>query len=327
MPRLLEPRFEFKLSNGFEYPRYFEAFKKSRNSIWNEEEVGMGDDVADWKNSEESVRKIIGGILRGFTQTEVVIDDYWASIRSKIPKPEVHMMCNAFSFFESIHQVAYNHLSSTLNIDEYKEYKGDPLAQQKVEYLLNDNSQSLKVKLAVFSGGAEGVALFSSFSILLSYAKDGLFKGVSQIISWSIADEQSHSDMGIELFLDLVEDEGITKAEIDAIKLGFDTIMANEFAFLDNVFGNQSSINGVPKLAFYEFIKHRANDRLTKMKLPKELHYPYDEKLSQIVAEWFYPMANGSSSNDFFSHLKDGSQYVSKYTYDITKINLNELDL
>jgi len=190
MPSITEARFHYKISgNQFEYEKYFEAYTKALTSVWNYKEVSMTEDVLNWEMATGEEKEILSGILRAFTQIETVIGDYWTTFVSKIfPKPEIISMCTAYGFFETIHAAAYNHLSATLGIDEYEAYVGDPLAQQKVEYLLNEIA-SPKVKLAIFSGAAEGVALFSAFSILLSFCKEGKFKGLSQIISWSILDE------------------------------------------------------------------------------------------------------------------------------------------
>lgn len=324
---ITEPRFHYKLQEGFEYPEYYDAWEIALTSVWNHKEVPMGEDVINWQMATESERQILGGILRAFTQIECVIGDYWATFVPKVfKKPEIIMMCSAFSFFETIHQAAYNHLSSTLNIDEYTEYIGDPIAQQKVEYLLEEIS-SPKVKLAIFSGGAEGVALFSAFSILLSFCKESKFKGLSQIISWSILDEAYHSDMGCELFKELVKEQGITDEEIELIIEGLTQILKNEYAFLNNVFGELPEINKLSKESFFEFLKSRYNDRIEKLGLSPKNFLEYDKELSFNISSWFISMANGNVSQDFFAYSKDGGQYVSKPIFDINKINWDNISL
>ena len=237
---ITEPRFFYKPTDGFEYPKYFDAFTKCLTSVWNPLEVDMNSDVLDWEKALASEREIIGGILRGFTQIECVIGDYWREVVTTIfPKPEIISMCNAFSFFESLHAYAYNHLSSTLGLDEYTAYYGDEFAQRKINYLLEDvNNKSKKIQLAVISGCAEGVALYSSFSVLLSFAKTGRFKGLSQIISWSIIDESQHSEEAAALFKELVALKPLTKEEISVIKEAFEAVVQNDFAFINNIFSS-----------------------------------------------------------------------------------------
>ena len=43
--------------------------------------------------------------------------------------------------------------------------------------------------LAIFSAFTEGVNLFSSFAVLLSFKMRNLLKGVGQIVEWSVRDE------------------------------------------------------------------------------------------------------------------------------------------
>ena len=170
--------------------------------------------------------------------------------------------------------------------------------------------------------------MFSAFSILLSFCKESKFKGLSQIISWSIADEgKGHSDAGCDLFKDLVKEEGITQDEIELIIGGFNNVLQNEYAFLNNVFGSLTHINNLPKEAFMEFLKYRYNNRLENLGISPKYYLDYNKDLSFQISSWFEPMTSGNISQDFFAYNKDGSQYASKPTFDISNINWNNLVL
>ena len=60
--------------------------------------------------------------------------------------------------------------------------------------------------LAIFSAFTEGVNLFSSFAVLLSFKLDNKLKGVGQIVEWSIRDESLHSEAGCWLFRTLMQE-------------------------------------------------------------------------------------------------------------------------
>jgi ribonucleoside-diphosphate reductase beta chain len=279
----------------------------------------MGRDVLDWEAITDSERKIISGILRGFTQTECTVSDYWGTfVPMMFPKPEIKAVCSAFSFFEYIHAAAYNHLSSTLGINEEEAYNGDALAQSKVHFLMEE-PVSNKSKLAIFSGAAEGVALFSSFSILLSFVNRGLFKGLGQIISWSISDEDDHSKIGISLLNEYVTESPLTPDEIVEIIDGFEAVVKNELAFLDNVFYGIDEVNGISLTSFKNYIYYRANNKLLSMGIP----YQFNCDLNEVdkVSSWFEPLAKGVISNDFFSHAKEGSIYNTKVIYDFSNVD------
>jgi ribonucleoside-diphosphate reductase beta chain len=313
----------YKTSEGsFEYPWAFEAYQKALSSVWRPEEVSFEADIRDWQTASQEEKEVVGGILRGFTTLETHISDYWARVPDWFPKHEIAAVARAFSFSEVVHAHAYNLLSDTLGLNEFEAFLGDPVAQQKIGYFLEN--KGIKESLAVFSGAGEGVSLFSSFSVLLSLNLTGKYRSISQIISWSIQDEQSHSDTGIQLFRELVKENPLTDEEEKSILEGFDAVIENEFAFIKKIF-NDKTLNTINQEDLRAFILYRANNRLEKLGLlPK---YVYKHERANNIKKWFEPIAAGATSTDFFSQSKDGSLYVSKPTQDYMGVNLKTLDL
>jgi len=330
----------YKAKSGYEYPEFFEYFQRAVASVWRPEEVSMTSDVNDWHhNLSQSERDLIAGVLRGFTVAEMGISEYWGDTVCKLfKKPEILSMARAFSFFEQIHAQAYNHLSDTLGINEFEAFLSDPAAQRKVERFFTSCS-SEKVSLAVFSGAGEGVSLFASFAILLSFNRTGRMKGLAQIISWSVRDEQNHSDAGSELFTRLVKEVGITDKEIAEIRTGFDTIIKNEYSFLKNIFSiidltgtfidTGSLTIPISFVQLKSYIKSRANNRFKKLELPQLCYSMTDEEISasRSISDWFDPMVKGQTNTDFFAMSKDGGGYVAKPTQDWMSVDLSSLDL
>jgi ribonucleoside-diphosphate reductase beta chain len=309
--------------NGeFEFPEFFEHYQKALSSVWRPQEVSFESDIRDWQNSTEDEREIIGGILRGFTQLECHVSDYWASIPSWFPKHEIAAVARAFSLSEIVHAEAYNLLSDTLGLDEFEAFLGDPVAQAKIDHFLND--RGVKESLAVFSGAGEGVSLFSSFAVLLSLNLTGRFKGIAQIISWSALDEQQHSDTGIKLFRRLVAEDPLTIKETKNIIEGFDTVLDNEFAFLNKIFEDRI-LSTIKKDDVHQYILYRANNRLKSLGIQKT--FKYDETSANNIKSWFHPLMAGATSTDFFAQSKDGSNYISKPLQDFMGVNLQTLDL
>jgi ribonucleoside-diphosphate reductase beta chain len=317
-----EYREPYKVNGEFEHPEFFEAYQKALSSIWRPQEVSFESDIRDWQNSSQDEREIIGGILRGFTQLECHVSDYWANIPTWFPKHEVAAVARAFSLSEIVHAEAYNLLSDTLGLDEFEAFLGDPIAQQKIGYFLEN--RGVKESLSVFSGAGEGVSLFSSFAVLLSLNLTGRFKGIAQIISWSALDEQSHSDTGIALFRELVSEDPLTLEEAQSIGQGFDAVIENEFAFLDKIFEGRA-LSTISKDDVREYILYRANDRLARLGVQKV--YKYSEESANRIKEWFHPIMKGATSTDFFAQKGDGANYISKPTQDFMGVNLRTLDL
>jgi len=319
---ILTYREAYKTEQGFEYPWAFEAYQKALGSIWRPEEVSFESDIRDWQSAPPEEKEIVGGILKGFTILETRIGDYWSRNPDWFPKHEIAAVSRAFSFSEVVHAHAYNLLSDTLGLNEFEAFLGDPVAQQKIGFFLDE--KGIKESLAIFSGAGEGVSLFSSFSVLLSLNLTGKYRGLAQIISWSIQDEQSHSDTGIRLFRELVSEDPLTAEEEEGIYAGFDAVIENEFAFIKKIFDGKT-IDTISQYDLRNFILYRANDRLEELGLrPK---YIYKHEMADNIKKWFNPLAAGATSTDFFAQAKSGDSYVAKPIQDYSGVNLKMLDL
>lgn len=317
----------FKTENGFDYPEFYSYYENTVASVWRHQEVAMEGDLRDWQfNSTPDERAVIAGILKGFVSAELGIGCYWANEVCRIfPKPEIQAMARAFSFFETIHAAAYSYLNDVLGLKDYEEFINDPIACSKIDTFFQNYSD--KVSLAVFSGAGEGVSLFSSFAVLLSFNKDGRYKGLAQIISWSAIDERTHSEAGCTLFRRLVEETGLTEEEEQAIYKGFRLVVDKEFAFIDHIF-NSAHIASIDADELKAYITNRANERLLTLGLRQIFRLTAEELLkAKAISTWFDPTIKGASSSDFFAQSKSGDNYVAKPTQDYMSIDLTALDL
>lgn len=327
---LSHPPMVYKKDDGYDYPVFNEYFKSAVLSVWNPWEVSLRSDCQDWsQNTTQSERDLIAGVLRGFTSAELGISCYWSDVVCRMfAKPEIHDMAKMFSAFERIHAAAYNYLSDTLGLNEFEAFMSDETAKKKVKRFFTECSSD-KVSLAVFSGAGEGVSLYSSFAILLAFARSGRFKGVEQIISWSVIDEINHSNAGSELFKELVKETGITSEEITEIWIGFNSILENEFSFLDNIFSKiDNSVIPISLKECKAYLKVQANDRFTNLNLTLRIPITEEEeRLARNISSWFEPMVKGQISHDAFARAKAGDSYVAKPSQDFNSVDLSSMDL
>lgn len=320
-------KYIYKLEHGWDYPEFYDYYERTVASVWRHQEVAMEGDLRDWQfNSTPDERTVIAGILKGFVSAELGIGCYWANkVCSIFPKPEIQAMARAFSFFETIHAAAYSYLNDVLGLKEYEEFINDQIACSKIDTFFQEYND--KVSLAVFSGAGEGVSLFSSFAVLLSFNKDGRYKGLAQIISWSAIDEQTHSEAGCALFRCLVEETGLSDADEQAIYDGFYLVIDKEFAFIDHIF-NSAFISSIDAEELKAYITNRANERLLTLGLRQIFHLSAEELLkAKSISTWFDPTIKGASSSDFFAQSKSGDNYVAKPTQDYMSVDLTLLDL
>ena len=294
----------------FEYPEAHDYWMKQQQAHWLHTEVPMMSDVNDWKqNLNENEKNIIGTILKGFAQTETVVNDYWTNlVTSWFRKPEIIKMGVTFGAFETIHAEAYSLLNEELGLDNFAEFLEDETTMAKIETLMEVRDShdgtpdwSARAKsLAVFSAFTEGVNLFSSFAILLSFKLRNLLKGVGQIVEWSIRDESMHSDAGCWLFRTLLEEKPELKTpELEAaINEAALLSLQLELDFIEKVY-EQGDLEGCNKEDLISFIKNRVN---TKM---GDLGYrPIVNGIDVTAIErmkWFDHLSAGKQHTDFFA--------------------------
>jgi len=294
----------------FEYNKAYDYYRNQQLVHWTKDEIKLAEDLQNWnKDLTETEKKVIGGILKGFTQMEVLVGDYWRNVPVWFPKPEISMMAGTFSYFEAIHQDNYAMINEQLGLDDFKSFMYDEDTKNKIDYFINvpknPNINDIGKSLAVFSAFAEGCMLFSSFAVLLSFQRENLMKGVGQIVSFSIRDENLHSEGGCWLFNQLCEENKTLRKEIENdVKEAALQVYRLEKKFIDNLF-DDNSIRTLNPYDLKQFIKHRINDKLNEIGYSNifEIDKEAIERMS-----WFNILAGGREFGDFFATR------VSEYT-------------
>jgi ribonucleoside-diphosphate reductase beta chain len=213
------------------------------------------------------------------------------------------MMASAFSSMESVHTVGYSYLNDSLGLDDYSAFLQDPTAVAKLNALKNvkgKSKQDIARSLAIFSGFTEGVNLFSSFAILMSFSRFNLLEGVETIVSWSVRDESLHSEAGCWLFRTFIEENpeiwtDELKTDIyDAARLS----VKLEDDFIDNAFG-LGKVRGLDPIDLKNFIRMRANAKLQDLGLKTNWKNIDQDSLKRMA--WFDELSGGTKFTDFFA--------------------------
>jgi len=289
----------------FEYQTAFDYYKDQHRAHWLADEVPLASDLNDWKlKLTESEKSLIGNILKSFAQTEVHVNDYWSTkVSVWFPKPEIQAMARVFADFESIHAEAYARLNEELGLDDFKAFLEDEVSKAKIERLIETPGETIEdkaISLAIFSAFTEGVNLFSSFAVLMSFQLRNLMKGTGQIVEWSVRDESLHSKAGCWLFRTLLEEQPELNTEelrekiIEACHLSVQL----EFDFIDKAF-EMGSIDGLNKEQLKNFIKARANEKMIELGY-KAIYNDIDPNLLKQI-EWFGHLTSGKTQQDFFA--------------------------
>lgn len=259
----------------FSYEWAVELDKRHEAAHWIEDEIPLGDDVAQWKNGKvtPNEKEYVTNILKLFTTMDVIVgSNYTRQLIPNFYNNEITNMLVGFCAREKIHQRAYALLNDTLGLPEteYSAFLHHVEMRDKADYSMESNQDSIRglaltLAKSVFN---EGVSLFASFVMLLNFQRYGKLMGLCKIVEWSIRDETMHVEGNSKLFRTVCEEH--KKIVTDKFKKEiYDmarTIVNLEDAFIDMVYDNHH-IEGLTKEDVKLYIRHITDRRLIQLGL------------------------------------------------------------
>ena len=290
----------------FNYPWCFDAFVQSEQMHWLWSEVPMQEDVKDWKMKlSPAEQNFLTNIFRFFTQGDIdVAGAYVKNYLPAFPQPEVRMMLASFTAREAIHIASYSHLIETLGMPDstYNEFLEYAEMREKHDYIESfiGGEKGVAEQIAVFSAFTEGMQLFSSFVMLLNFARFGKMKGMGQIIAWSIADESLHAESMIKLFREYIkENHDLWTDELKSkIYKSAETMVELEDKFIDLSYG-VNEMEGLPKSDVKLYIRYITDRRLISLGMKGIF------KVKKNPLPWVDGMLGVTHSNFFESKVTD----------------------
>lgn len=301
----------------FTYSRFFQRWETHEKSHWMPSEAPMAEDVVDWeKKLSPNQKDFLTNIFRFFTQGDIeVASAYYTEYLPLIKLPEVTMMMGSFAAREAVHIAAYSYLIETLGMPEstYSEFLKINEMRDKQEYLTKfsecnlvgkkeltlEDKEHFAISIGLFSGGVEGIQLFSSFAMLLLFPLNGLMKGMGQIMTWSITDETQHVDGMLDVFQTfLAENPDIdVKALEPKMHRVIDDLVNLERAFIKLIFNKYDSKEffGMTPEKLEKYIEYVADHRLYTMGFEKLYKTSTTNPLPEMAV-----MTNAPTHTNFF---------------------------
>lgn len=291
----------------FVYPWAFEAYRLQKAMDWLPDEVPLESDVKDWRYKLSAAeRNLLTQLFRFFTTGDVdvgqaYIDKYMPIFKNE----EVRMMLSQFSAMESLHAHAYSLLLDTVGMPEveYQAFRDYKAMADKHDYLGEFDIKSeadVAKALAVFSAFTEGLQLFSTFAILMNFARGDLprgarMKGMTQIVTWSIRDESLHVESMSRLFRTYVgENPHVwTEALQQELRDICRKMVELEDAFIDLAF-EQGGIEGLTPQDVKQYIRYIADRRLDGIMLSPIFN------IERNPLGWLDYILNGVEHANFF---------------------------
>ena len=289
----------------FQYPWAYDTWLKHEQMHWVSREVPLHEDVRDWNNklSKQDI-KFLTDVFLLFTQSDIDVAN--AYIKDYLPHfmhPEIRMMLLGFASREATHIDAYSYLIETLGKPDsfYSEFLNVPVMREKhkfFEKVVNNSKkkEALPLQIAGISAFTEGMFLFSSFVMLLNYPRNGMMKGMGQIVTWSILDEQMHVEGLTHIFRTMISENKAwwTDAAKTEIYATAELMTELEYDFIDHVYKGVEEIHGLKREDLKEYIRYIVDRRLIALGM-KGIHKVKDNPLL-----WVDEMIASQNHENFF---------------------------
>ncbi len=292
----------------YEYPELYEYVSSVRHSYWIHTEFNYTSDVNDFHvNVSAAERNTIKNAMLAIAQIEVAVKTFWGDIYKKMPKPEIGAVGFTFAESEVRHADAYSHLLEILGLnEEFEKITEVPVIQQRIKYLektitlaRTDENRQYMHSVLLFSLFIEHVSLFSQFLIMMSFNKHrNLFKGISNAVEATSKEEQIHGMFGIDIINTIKKehpewfDDACKEMIIKACHEAFEA----ESKVVDWIY-EAGELSFLPSANVKEFIKHRFNNSLVAIGLPRI--FEVSEALLEET-DWFDNEVIATKHVDFF---------------------------
>lgn len=289
----------------FQYPWAYDIWLEHERMHWLSREVPLHEDVRDWNNKlTKADVDFLTNVFLLFTQGDIdVANGYVKDYLPHFVHPEIRMMLLGFASREATHIDAYSYLIETLGKPDsfYSEFLKIPVMREKhnfFERVINGSKkkENLPIQIAGISAFTEGMFLFSSFVMLLNYPRHGYMKGMGQIVTWSILDEQKHVEGLTQVFRTMIAENknwwtDEMKSEIYATA---ELMTELENDFIDYVFGANTNFRDLTANDLKQYIKYIVDRRLIALGM-KGIH-----KVKTNPLPWVDEMIASQNHENFF---------------------------
>jgi len=190
----------------------WKMYKKQVDCFWRAEEVGLTQDLADWKKLNDDEKHFISMVLAFFAGSDGIVQDNLAArFMGDVQLSEARAFYGFQIAMESIHNEMYSILIDTYITDKEEKHKlfnaidNYPCIKRKADWAkkwIADNRSSFASRLVAFAC-VEGIFFSSSFASIYWIKKRGLMPGLTFSNELISRDEALHTEFAILLYTKL----------------------------------------------------------------------------------------------------------------------------
>ena len=328
----------YKTPKGFKYPWAIQAWEEHDAMIWHKNEYTLSSDIQDYARANDKEKQDIDNVMKLFIQNDVMAGTGYITMLRIFKPTEIQLMLSKFLDREGTHVFNYANFAETIGLPDsvFTEFLEVPVMSTKNEYLekakvhkyedykamgMSDAQVDKEFRravarmVAVYAAGLEGTSLMAQFAMLLAYQFQNKYKGLCDIVTWSIRDEMQHLKWNATLFRTFIaENQDIWD---DALKFdiyeAMRELVAHEHALIDYI--NPQHISNESLKRYVEYMADNALNELGMKRNWQTTVNPLpfmDDAVGEILVDFFSNTVTeytkdveGSWDQIVYEHWKD----------------------
>lgn len=270
------------------YKWAYDLYNQAVRNTWFPHEIALKEDLEDWAKMTEDERHAVKFIMAFFNPAELIVNRTLAlGVYPYLKSPECHLYLAKQMWEEANHCVAFEYVLETFPFDREKIYNTHlelPSMQAKEAYIMKylkrmtdtsldiesvDGKKDFIRNLVAYNIVMEGTWFYSGFMVMLSFRQRNQLRNFGSMINWVLRDESLHLKFGINLVLNVLEENAellteefaneIREIIIEGVNL---EVNYNKDLFPNGILGlNADYVN--------QYVMYVADRRLEELGLPK----------------------------------------------------------
>lgn len=284
-------------------------------------------DTPHYFNSMSEIDKsLVARCILSVLTVEDKVKNFWNTLWLDIPQTIVSDVGALFAQSETTHRRSYHSLGKNLklNIEDYIEH---PAIKGRLKYLNKHLDKDPKIigkkrilkKLVLFTALVERCSLFTSFYILMSYAKHSKgLKTISALQQSTSVEECVHYDFGIDL-INIIKEEYPQLWEeylIDLVTKNINDAYKAELNIIDWFF-EKGTPSHITKEEVINFLNYNFNKVCVDLGIDKR--YEFNQEMFDEKSTWFI-VKTTVTEPDFFDNAVGG------YSSEDEEVDLENFD-
>lgn len=207
------------------YQWAYDLYLQAVRNTWFPHEIALKEDLEDWNKMTDDEKHAVEFTMSFFNPSELLVNRVLAlGVYPYLKSPECHLYLAKQMWEEANHCVAFEYVLETFPVDRDKVYNTHldlPSMRAKEEFVhgylgrMTDDAYDITTiegkkdfirNLVAYNIVMEGIWFYSGFMVSLSFRQRNLLRNFGSMINWVLRDESLHLKFGINLVLNILEE-------------------------------------------------------------------------------------------------------------------------